>query len=109
MRYYMAISASFDEPRKRKIRKNRKDQFSIVIVQSGEDGLTDVTNVYHQKVRYVPSYIYESIPISSVIQDTTHFDDETSLLHVITQFKIDNEFDLEEAIRILDEEYEQAV
>lgn len=108
MRYYMAISAAFDEPRKRKIRKNRKDQFTIVIVRSGEDGLTDVTNIYHQKVRYVPSSIYESIPISTVIQDTTHFNDGTSLLHVITQFKIESQSDVEEAIRILDEEYDQA-
>ncbi len=32
MIYYMTISASFEKTRKRKMRKNRKDQFEIMIL-----------------------------------------------------------------------------
>lgn len=108
MRYYMAISAVFDEPRRRKLRKNRKDQFDIVMVRSEEDGLTGITNIYHRKVRYVPSTIYESIPFLTITNDRTHFKDGTSTLYVIIQFRIDSQSDAEKAIRILDGEYEQA-
>lgn len=107
MKFYMAISASFDEPRKRKLRKNRKDLFDIVVarineIQPNEGG----ENLLHLKVGYIPSHIYESIPINSVDVDRFELGNNLYSVFQSTDFKVQTQEQANEIISMLNEEYQ---
>lgn len=107
----MTISAMFDGPRKRKIRKNRQDQFKIVIGSLGEKPLSDGEkrvgkNLVYRQVRYVPSYVYESIPINSV---SVHQWDSVGGEYTVyrsTVFDVGTQEQVDQIIEMLNEEYD---
>lgn len=103
----MAISASFSEPRKRKLRKNRNDLFTIVIARLDENDFSNSDNLIHLKVGYVPSHIYESIPINSVVVDRTKWGQDEYSVFRSTDFEIQTQEQADEIISMLNEEYQR--
>lgn len=108
MKFYMAISASFDEPRKRKIRKNRKDLFDIVIARFNEYNPSEGDNLFHLKVGYVPSHIYESIPITGVTVERIKWSSTMYNVFRSTDFDIQTQEQADEITEMLNNEYEVA-
>lgn len=102
----MAISASFHEPRKRHLRKNRKDLFNIVIARINEHNLQDVTNLFYLNVGYIPSHIYESVPINGVTVYRTKLGRDEYSIFRSTDFIIQSQEKADEVIEMLNREYE---
>lgn len=106
MNYIMSISAFFDEPQKRKMRKNRKDLFEIMILQVDVDNPFQPENIFHLKTRYIPSYIYESIPIADVMIEKTQVTVDETMVYRVTSFTVRDRTHLTEIIEMLNDEYE---
>ncbi|WP_206750970.1 hypothetical protein [Secundilactobacillus hailunensis] len=106
MIYYMTISASFEKTRKRKMRKNRKDQFEIMILEVEPDNPFAPKNLFHSKVRYVPSRIYESIPIRNVIEDERTWNVNETTVFRQTIFSINSREQADEIIEMFRQEYQ---
>jgi len=106
MIYYMTISASFEKTRKRKMRKNRKDQFEIMILMAEPDNPFAPKNLLHSKVRYVPSRIYESVPIRDVIEDERTWNGNETTIFRQTIFSIDSSEQADEIIEMFRQEYQ---
>ncbi|MCH5461482.1 hypothetical protein HC026_02090 [Lactobacillus sp. LC28-10] len=107
MKFYMAISASFNEPRKRKFRKNRKDLFDIVVARINEiQPSKGGENLLHLKVGYIPSHIYESIPINGVDVDRFELGNNTYSVFQSINFKVQTQEQANDIIEMLNNEYQ---